>query len=137
MIQPYLFFSGRCEEAIAFYRKALNAEVQMMMRMEESPDGPPPNMPPDSGKKIMHASLLIGGSVVMLSDGMCTGEPDFQGFSLSIAPADAAEANRYFNALAEGGKVTMPLGATFWSPCFGMLTDRFGVSWMVNVPGPM
>ncbi|HEY9101082.1 VOC family protein [Chitinimonas sp.] len=136
MIQPYLFYSGRCEEAIEFYRKALGAEVLMMMRMKESPDGIPPHIPAGSENKIMHASLQIGGGVLMLSDGMCSGEPKFEGFSLSISPATVAEAERRFAALSEGGKVTMPLDKTFWSPCFGMLTDRFGVNWMVNVVQP-
>ncbi len=135
-LEPYLFFNGRCEEAIAFYRRALGAEVQMLMRFRDSPEPSPPGMvPPGSQDKVMHASLAIGDTVLMLSDGNCSGQPAFQGFSLSIAAADAAQAERLFNALAEGGAVQMPLGKTFWSPAFGMLTDRFGVGWMVNVVG--
>jgi PhnB protein len=136
-IQPYLFFDGRCEEAIEFYRRALGAQVGMLMRFSESPDPLPPGLlPPGSENKVMHAELRIGETVVMLSDGHCVGKPSFAGFSLSIAAADAAEAKRLFDALADGGAVTMPLGRTFWSPSFGMLTDRFGVGWMVNAAAP-
>jgi PhnB protein len=132
-IQPYLFFDGRCEEAIAFYRKTLGAEVQMLMRYKESPDPVPAGMlPPGSENKVMHASLQIGETVVMASDGHCSGKTNFHGFSLSITVPSAADAERVFAALADGGKVTMPLGKTFWSPCFGMLADRFGVGWMVS-----
>jgi PhnB protein len=135
-IQPYLFFNGRCEEALEFYKRALGAEVEMLMRFKESPDPPPPDMvPPGSGDKIMHASVRVGDALFMASDGRCDGKPSFQGFSLSIEAADEAEARRRFDALADGGTVTMPLAKTFWSPCFGMLTDRFGVSWMVGVAG--
>jgi len=132
-VQPYLFFDGRCEEAVEFYRRALGAELQMLMRYRESPEPAPPGMvPPGSEHKVMHASFRIGESVVMASDD-CSGQTKaFAGFSLSIAVADGAEAKRRFDALADGGKVTMPLGKTFWSPCFGMLTDRYGVGWMVS-----
>ena len=134
MIQPYLFFDGRCEEALEFYRKALNAKVEMMMRNKESPAPPPPGMlPAGSENKIMHASLRIGDSVVMASDGHCGGKPSFQGFSLSVTARDEAQAKRYFAALSEGGKVTMPLTKTFFAAAFGMATDRFGVGWMVIV----
>ena len=137
-IQPYLFFDGRCEEALEFYRKALGAKVEMLMRNKESPEPPPPGMlPPGSEGKVMHASLRIGDSVVMASDGHCRGKPSFQGFSLSVTARDEAEAKRFFAALSEGGSVTMPLGKTFFSPAFGMATDRFGVGWMVIVPGTM
>jgi PhnB protein len=133
-VQPYLFFDGRCEEAVEFYQRALGAKVGMLMRFKESPDPPPPGMvPPDSGDKVMHAELQIGDTVVMASDGSCTGKPSFKGFSLSLTAADAAEADRLFNALADGGQVQMPMGPTFWSPRFGMVADRFGVGWMVNV----
>ena len=133
-IQPYLFFNGRCEEAIEFYRKALGAEVEMMMRFNESPDPLPPGMlAPGFENKVMHASVRIGGAVVMASDGMAAGDTEFKGFSLSIDAPDAASVDRLFNALAEGGSVTMPAGKTFWSPWFGMVTDRFGVGWMVGV----
>ena len=133
-IQPYLFFEGRCEEAIEFYKKALGAEVQTLMRIKDSPEPPPPGMhPPGSENKVMHASLRIGGARLMASDGRCSGKPSFQGFSLSLDAKDEAEAKRMFGALAQGGEVRMPLGRTFFSPCFGMVADRFGVSWMVIV----
>ena len=133
-VEAYLMFNGRCEEAVRFYQQALGAQVEMVMRFDEAPDQPPPGMlPPGAEKKIMHSSFRIGETVVMASDGMTLDGPRFQGFSLSIAVSDEAEADRVFNALTEGGKVTMPLGRTFWSPRFGMLQDRFGVSWMVNV----
>jgi len=133
-VEPYLFFNGRCEEAIEFYRSALGAEVMMLMRYKDSPEPIEPGMiPPGSGDKVMHASLRIGETQIMASDGDCSGQPDFRGFSLSIAVADEAEADRVFAALAEGGQVQMPLARTFWSPRFGMLADRFGVGWMVNV----
>lgn len=134
IIQPYLFFNGCCEEAVEFYRKALGAQVEMMMRFNESPDEPPPGtVPPGYENKIMHASFRIGGSTVMASDGCATEKPSFEGFSLSLSVGTEPEADRAFAALAEGGKVQMPLGKTFWSPKFGMLTDRFGVGWMINV----
>lgn len=134
IIQTYLFFNGRCEEAIEFYRKALGAEVEMMLRFKDSPEPAQPGMvPPGFENKIMHSSLRIGQTVVMASDG-CSAEPsNFQGFSLSVAVSSEAEADQVFNALAEGGKVQMPLTKTFWSPRFGMLEDRFGIGWMVNV----
>lgn len=133
-VQPYLFFEGRTEEAIEFYRGALGAEVTMLMRYEESPDEPPPGMiPPGSGKKVMHASFRVGESTIMASDGRCSGKPTFQGISLSITVRDEAEAERVFGALTKGGQVQMPLGKTFFSPRFGMVADRFGVSWMVVV----
>jgi PhnB protein len=133
-VQPYLFFDGRCEEAIEFYRKALGAEVTMLMRFKESPEPPQPGMvPPGSENKIMHANLQIGETTVMASDGHCMGQAKFQGFSLSISAKDEAEADRLFAALADGGQVQMPLSKTFYSPRFGMVADRFGVSWMVIV----
>jgi PhnB protein len=138
-IDPYLFFNGRCEEAIAFYKAELGAELQMMMRNSESPEPPPPGMlPPGSEQKIMHASMLIGGALLMMSDGMCDGSEGasrFKGFSLSLDCADEAEARRVFDALAQGGQVGMPLGKTFWAPLFGMVSDKFGVGWMVGVSG--
>jgi PhnB protein len=136
-IQPYLFFDGRCEEALDFYRRAVGADVEMLMRYRDSPDPPPPGMvPPGSVDKVMHASLRIGDTVVMASDGCNAGQPRFDGFSLSLSVADEAEADRAFAALGDGGQVQMPLGRTFFSPRFGMLTDRFGVGWMVIVPAP-
>jgi len=131
-VQPYLFFDGRCEEAIAFYKKALGAEVVYMMRFNESPDPPPPGMvAPGSENKIMHAAMRIGETEVMASDGRAMGKPEFKGVTLSLSASSEAEADRLFNALAEGGQVQMPIGKTFFSPRFGMVADRFGVSWMV------
>ena len=130
-VQPYLLFEGRCEEAIEFYRKALGAEVLMFLRFKDSPE--PGMCSPGSLEKVMHATLRIGQTVLMASDGRCEGLKPFQGFSLSIAVRDEATADRVFNALAEGGQVQMPLMKTFWSPRFGMVADRFGVSWMVNM----
>ena len=133
-IEPYLIFNGCCEEAIEFYKKALGAEVLMMMRVKDSPEPHPPGMlPPGSENKIMHVSLRVGDATVMASDGRCTGQTNCQRFSLSLTAADEADAKRNFAALAEGGQVHMPLGKTFWSPCFGMVADRFGVGWMVTV----
>ena len=133
-IQPYLFFDGRCEEAVEFYKRTLSAEVEMLMRFKDSPEPQPPGMiPPGSENKIMHASLRLGDTTVMASDGRCTGQTSFQGFSLSLAVANEAEAERAFAALSEGGRVEMPLAKTFWSPRFGMVADRFGVGWMVSV----
>ena len=130
-VQPYLFFEGRCDEAIAFYRGALGAEVTMLMRYKESPD--PGACRPGMEDKVMHAALRIGDAVVFVSDGHCEGQARFEGFSLSLTVADEAEAERLFAALADGGQVRMPLGKTFFSPRFGMVTDRFGVLWMILV----
>ncbi|MDX9863069.1 MAG: VOC family protein [Rhodospirillales bacterium] len=132
-VQPYLFFNGRCAEAIEFYRKALGAEVEMLMRFKESPDGCPPKMGDVDPESVMHASLRIGEAVIMASDG-CASEPmSFKGFSLSLTAVDEAEADRLFTVLADGGEVQMPLGQTFFSPRFGMVADRFGVGWMIYV----
>jgi PhnB protein len=137
-VQPYLFFDGRCEEAIEFYKSALGAKVDMLMRFKDSPEPVPPGMcPPGSDNKVMHAALRIGDTVVMASDGMAGGKPEFKGFSLSVNAANEAEADKVFGALGKGGKVTMPLGKTFYSPRFGMVTDKFGVGWMVIVPQKM
>jgi PhnB protein len=136
-VRPYLFFPGNCEEAIEFYRTAIGAEVEMTMRFSESPDPHPPGMiPPGAENKIMHTSFRVGDSVIMASDGaICGGHPvkGFEGFSLSIGVATEAEADQLFNALSAGGKVNMPLAKTFWSPRFGMLTDKFGIDWMISV----
>jgi PhnB protein len=132
LVQPYLFFDGRCEEAIEFYHSKLGAEVEMLMRFKESPE--PAQNPPGSEDKVMHASFRVGETTVMASDGRCMGQPSFQGFALSLTPANDAEAERLFNALSEGGQVQMPLSKTFFASSFGMLADRFGVSWMVYVP---
>lgn len=137
VVQSYLFFPGNCEEALAFYQSALGAEIGMVMRFDENPDPPSPGMlAPGFEKKIMHADFTIGATQIMASDGCGPGGP-FGGFSLSLAVGSESEADRYFAALSEGGKVTMPLGKTFWSPRFGMLEDKFGIGWMINVvPSP-
>ena len=133
-IQPYLFFNGNCEEAIEFYRKALGAEVEMMMRFKESPEPQPPGtVPPGFDNKIMHASFRVGQTTVMASDGCSADKVSFQGFSLSLSVPNEAEVDRAFNALADAGQVKMPLTKTFWSPRFGMVEDRFGVGWMIGV----
>ncbi len=133
-VQPYLFFDGRCEEALEFYRGALGAEVTMLLRMKDSPEPHEPGMlPPGAGDKVMHTSFRIGDTTLMASDGRCLGKPNFQGFSLSLIVPNEAEAERLFTALADGGQVQMPLAKTFFSPRFGMVADRFGVSWMIIV----
>jgi PhnB protein len=130
-VQPYLFFDGRCDEAIAFYKKTLGAEVGILMRWKDSPDTS--MCTPGNADKVMHSSLKIGDTGVMASDGRNTGNPDFKGFALSLNAKDEADADRMFNALADGGQVTMPLSKTFFSPRFGMVADKFGVQWMVIV----
>jgi len=130
-VQPYLFFGGRCEEALEFYRSALGAEIVMLSRFKDAPD--PGMSQPATAEKIMHASFRVGETLLMASDGRCEGEPQFEGFSLSIVVPDEGVAERAFNALAEGGKVEMPLAQTFWAQKFGMLEDRFGVGWMISV----
>ena len=129
-VQPYLFFEGRCEEALEFYRRALGAEVQMLMRYKDSPEPAKPgmNIRPD---KVMHACLRVGDTAIMASDGFCSGKAAFQGFSLSVSARDDAQAKKMFGALAEGGQVRQPLTSTFFASSFGMLKDRFGVGWMV------
>jgi len=132
-VEPYLFFNGRCEEAVEFYKKALGAEVAMLMRFKDSPEPHAPGMlPPGSENKVMHASFRVGNTVVMASDGFCKGQTDFQGLSLSLTVSNEAEADRAFAALADGGQVQMPLNKTFWSQRFGMVTDQFGLGWMVT-----
>jgi PhnB protein len=135
LIQPYLFFDGRCEEAIAFYRQALGAEIELLMRYRDAPEAPPPGaVAAGMEDKVMHASFRIGDSTLMASDDCTQQSKSFQGFQLSLSVADVAESERRFVALAEGGKVIMPLAKTFYSPSFGMVTDRFGISWMIIVP---
>ena len=132
-IQPYLFFNGSCEQAIEFYRKALGAEIEMMMRFKESPEPPPPGaVPPGFENKIMHASFRVGQTTVLASDGCSADKLGFQGFSLSLSVPTEAEADRAFNTLADGGKIKMPLMKTFFSPRFGMLEDRFGIGWIIQ-----
>jgi PhnB protein len=130
-IQPYLIFNGRCEDAIEFYRKALGAEVAMLLRFKDAPD--PSMCTPGSENKVMHANLRIGETVILASDGRCTGQMSFAGFSLSLTVKSVADANRFFAALSDGGQVQMPQAKTFFSPSFGMVADRFGISWMVYV----
>jgi PhnB protein len=133
-VQPYLFFDGRCEEALAFYRSALGAEVTALHRFQDSPEPHAPGMiPPGADHKVMHASFRVGGTTVLASDGRCTGHPSFEGFALSLTVPNDAEAERLFAALSQGGHVQMPLAKTFFSSRFGMVADRFGVSWMVYV----
>ena len=133
-VQPYLFFDGRAEEAINFYRKAVGAEIIMVLRFKEAPEPHQPSMiPPGAENKVMHAAFRIGQSTVLASDGHCKGKPNFQGFSLSLTVANEAEAERVFAALGDGGQVQAPLSKTFFSPRFGMVADRFGVTWMVYV----
>jgi PhnB protein len=132
-VQPYLFFEGRCQEAIDFYSRTLGATIVMQMAFKDSPE--PTGQPPEAGDKVMHASVRIGETEVFMSDGRCSGAPTFQGFSLSLNPADDAAAASLFTALADGGTVTMPLAKTFFASSFGMLIDRFGVGWMVMVQG--
>jgi len=133
IIQPYLFFDGKCEEAIEFYKKGLGATVNMLMRYKDSPEPPPPGCAPVDAGKVMHAQFQIGDTVILASDGRATGHPDFKGFALSLVVKTEAEANKAFNALANGGKVEMLLAKTFFSARFGMVIDRFGVFWMVMV----
>ena len=133
-VQPYLFFEGRCEEAVEFYRTALGAQVERVMRYKDSPEPQPPGMlPPGAENKVMHMSLRIGATTLMASDGKCSGAPRFEGFSLTITADDDAHAKRLFAALADGGTVQLPLGKTFFASSFGMVADRFGVGWMVMV----
>ena len=138
-VQPYLFFEGRADEAIAFYRKTLDAEVVRRMTYGDSPEGsgecPDGSTPP--ADKVMHADLRIDGTEVSLSDGMCSGKPDFKGFQMTLVCADDAQARRRFDALADGGQVQVPIGETFFASSFGMLADRLGVGWMVMVPKAM
>ncbi len=134
VVEPYLFFGGRCEEAVEFYESALGAKRVMLMRFDEAPEAPPEGMlAPGWEKKVMHAAIYVGETMVMMSDSCGPEAASFNGFRLSIGTADEDEAKRFFDALAAGGSVEMPLGKTFWSPCYGMCTDKFGVGWMVSV----
>lgn len=138
-VEPYLFFEGRCEEALEFYRTALGAEITMKMRYGENPEPQrqPEGCGPISPDAIMHAAFRVGETNVMATDGMASGQASFKGISLSLSPATEAEAQKLFTALSDGGQVQMPLTKTFFSPAFGMVADCFGVSWMVVVPGAM
>ena len=134
LVQPYLNYDGKCEEAIKFYQGAVGAEVIMIMRFKDSPEPPPPSAgPAPSPDKVLHAAFKIGDSTVLASDGHCQGRESFKGFSLSLTVPDEAAADRAFRSLSQGGQVTLPLTKTFFSPKFGMLTDRFGLGWMVYV----
>jgi PhnB protein len=133
-VQPYLSFDGHADEAIEFYKGAVGAKVNMLMRFKDSPEPPPSGQfPPEMMNKVLHASLTIGESIVLLSDGRCMDKMKFHGICLTLLVSSEAEAERVFGALSNGGKITMPLAKTFFSPRFGMLDDRFGVSWMVYV----
>jgi PhnB protein len=134
IVQPYLFLDGRCDEALEFYRSKLGAEVTALVRFKDSPD--PDVSPPGAGDKVMHSNFRIGETTLMASDGRCQGQPNFQGFSLSLTAPNEAEADRLFAALADGGQVQLPLAKTFFSPQFGMVADRFGVPWMVIMIPP-
>lgn len=134
LIQAYLTFNGNTEEVVEFYRRALGAELEMLMRFKDAPDPPPPGMVPEGwDDKIMHASITVGDQRIMMSDGCDPAGEGFRGFALAVSVPDIASADRVFAALSAGGQVTMPQGETFWSPRFGMLTDRYGVGWMVMV----
>jgi PhnB protein len=133
-IEAYLFFNGRCDEAIEFYSRTLGAQATYLMRYRESPEPPVPGMlPPGFEDKVMHANLKIGDTTLMVSDGNSDAGPQFKGFSLTLSLSDEEAVRRAFSALAEDGQVIMPLSKTFWSPCFGMLSDRFGLGWMLMV----
>jgi PhnB protein len=134
LVQPYIFFGGRCEEALEFYKSAIGAEVDMLMRYKDSPEPTPPGMLAEGFEdKVMHTSFRVGETTLMASDGCSQDDANFNGFRLSLSVPNEAEADRAFAALAAGGEVQMPLTKTFWSPRFGMLTDRFGLGWMINV----
>src|SRR5882757_7702026 len=138
LVQPYLFFGGRCDEAIEFYKTALGAKVEMLLRFNESPEPVPAGMLAEGfEKKVMHSSFKVGEMTLMASDGCGPADGKFDGFRLALSVPTEAEADRAFNALAEGGKVEMPLTKTFWSPRYGQVTDKFGLGWMVMVPAPM
>lgn len=131
-INPYLNFNGRCEEAIEFYKKAIGIKVEMLMHFKDAPDQS--MMTTGSENKVMHATLSLGDTKVMASDGRCDGKDGFQGFNLSYNAPDPAAAEKAFKALSDGGQVHMPLEKTFFSPSFGMLVDKFGLMWMIYVP---
>jgi len=135
-VQSYLSFGGRCDEAIAFYKQALGAEVEMLMRFKDHPEPKPPQMTAAFDDKIMHAQFKIGDTVVMATDGNSQGDEGFKGFSLALSVATPADAEMRFKALSDGGEVRMPLMQTFFSPCFGMVSDKFGVTWMVMATPP-
>ena len=128
-VNSYLFFDGKCEEALEFYKSKLGAKVTALMRFKEAPDQT--NMSPESKDKVMHSEFMVGETKILASDGYCKGAPKFDGFSLTIQCANDAEAEKLYKAVGEGGQVTMPLDKTFFASSFGMVTDKFGVGWMV------
>ena len=133
-VAPYLNFQGRCQEALEFYRASVGAEVTMLMHFKDAPEQPPPGaLPPGYGEKVMHSNVVIGNTRFMATDGGCSTAEGFRGFSMALSVRDDAEAKRCFDALGQGGKVQMPLAKTFFSSSFGLLEDKFGVSWMVVV----
>lgn len=135
IVQPYLMFAGRCEEALEFYKSTLGAEEVMLMRFRDAPEKPPEGQLAEGWEdKVMHCGFRVGESLIMASDGCNSNNAGFSGFSLSVTMPDEAAARKAFGALSEGGEITMPIDGTFWSPCFGMVTDKFGVGWMVTVP---
>ncbi|CAG9176894.1 hypothetical protein LMG23992_03363 [Cupriavidus laharis] len=142
LVQPYLFFEGRCEEALEFYKKTIGATPGMLMRFKDNPEkdkaaaseGCAPT--PDMDDKVMHAEFTVGDSRIMVSDGRCSGKPNFEGVALSITYEDASALEKAFNGLTDGGQVVMPLTQTFFAEKFGMVTDRFGVMWMLIKPAP-
>ena len=135
VVQPYLHFNGRCEEAIEFYKGAVGAKVEMLMHFKDAPDKS--MIKPESENKVMHATLRVGDSMFMASDGDCKGSAKFEGFSMSLTVSSEGDAKKFFDALSAGGQVRMPLTKTFFSPAFGMLADKFGLGWMIMVPGKM
>jgi len=134
-VQPYLFFDGRCDEALDFYKKTLGAKVDMLMRFKEAPDQS--MVTPESREKVMHCALHVGDNQILASDGRCMGKPNFQGFALAITAKDDVEAERLFGALGDGGQVQMPMSETFFASKFGIVADKFGASWMVLNPKKM
>jgi len=128
-VQPYIFFDGKCEEALEFYKGAIGAKVDMMMRFKEAPDQS--QMQPNTGEKVMHAAFHVGTTQVLASDGHCAGKPSFQGFGLALTAKNAAEAEKLFASVGNGGQVLQPLTKTFFASKFGMVTDKFGIMWMV------
>jgi PhnB protein len=131
LMQPYVFFDGRCEEAIDFYKKAIGAKAEMVMHWKDCPDKSA--VTPQNENKVMHACVQVGDAKLLASDGRCEGKPDFKGFALTLSAKTDAEADKLFNALSDGGQVQMPLTKTFFSPKFGMCADKFGIGWMVLV----
>jgi PhnB protein len=130
-VQPYLFFDGKCVEALEFYKKAIAADVKTVLRWKDSPD--PSMCTPANADKVMHAHFNVGDTAILASDGHNNGAPKFEGFALTITTKSEAEADKLFGALSDGGNVTLAMTKTFFSPHFGMLADKFGVHWMIMV----